>query len=219
MVEPDGVVSSLASRTGRCSVDGVSHFAAQGKERVYASDHYGNLMILDSKTGSVLGNLPTSEGMTTLVNDESDRIYLVNDRGLVQCLREIGATEPTLYRKPTEVAAPGSKPAAKPGEEASPFEAEAPAAAAPKAESAPAAPKTEAAPAAAAAKPAGAAPKGGRTVVTWAHGTTGIADVCAPSKAPDAATTDRAMAEPAENPAKPIRAGSSFHSAARARTN
>ena len=35
--------------------------------------------------------------------------------------------------------------------------------------------------------PAGAAPKGGRPVVTWAHGTTGLADQCAPSKAAGAA--------------------------------
>jgi len=30
--------------------------------------------------------------------------------------------------------------------------------------------------------PTGTAPKGGRPVVTWAHGTTGLADTCAPSK-------------------------------------
>jgi pimeloyl-ACP methyl ester carboxylesterase len=36
--------------------------------------------------------------------------------------------------------------------------------------------------------PTAAAPKGGRPVVTWAHGTTGLADQCAPSKRPDAAT-------------------------------
>ncbi|MCJ7670525.1 MAG: lipase family protein [Acidimicrobiia bacterium] len=30
--------------------------------------------------------------------------------------------------------------------------------------------------------PAGTAPKSGRPVVTWAHGTTGLADLCAPSK-------------------------------------
>ena len=36
--------------------------------------------------------------------------------------------------------------------------------------------------------PAGAAPKGGRPVVTWAHGTTGIADQCAPSRAAAAAS-------------------------------
>ena len=36
--------------------------------------------------------------------------------------------------------------------------------------------------------PAGAAPKGGRPVVTWAHGTTGIADKCAPSRSAAAAS-------------------------------
>ena len=35
--------------------------------------------------------------------------------------------------------------------------------------------------------PTGAAPKRGRVVVTWAHGTTGLADLCAPSKGVDIA--------------------------------
>jgi alpha-beta hydrolase superfamily lysophospholipase len=35
--------------------------------------------------------------------------------------------------------------------------------------------------------PDGPAPKRGRVVVSWAHGTTGLADQCAPSKDPDAA--------------------------------
>lgn len=37
--------------------------------------------------------------------------------------------------------------------------------------------------------PTGPAPKGGRPVVAWAHGTTGAADVCTPSKPADPATT------------------------------
>ena len=36
--------------------------------------------------------------------------------------------------------------------------------------------------------PTAAAPKAGRPVVSWAHGTTGIGDQCAPSKSADAAT-------------------------------
>jgi len=47
----------------------------------------------------------------------------VNDRGLVQCLREIGAAEPTLHRqpitKPTEQAGEKTE-----GEDANPFQAE-----------------------------------------------------------------------------------------------
>jgi len=36
--------------------------------------------------------------------------------------------------------------------------------------------------------PNATAPKGGRPVVTWAHGTTGLADSCAPSKAANVAS-------------------------------
>ena len=36
--------------------------------------------------------------------------------------------------------------------------------------------------------PTGPAPSGGRVVLTWAHGTTGLADACAPSKQPDIAS-------------------------------
>lgn len=79
---------------------GVSHFAAQGKQHVYGSDSFGNLVVLDPASGVVVARLNTAEGGTTLVNDQSDRLFLVNDRGLVQCLREIGAVEPTLYQQP-----------------------------------------------------------------------------------------------------------------------
>ena len=43
--------------------------------------------------------------------------------------------------------------------------------------------------------PDGPAPAGGRPVVTWAHGTTGTADICAPSKAKDVASTLPDIAE------------------------
>jgi hypothetical protein len=57
--------------------------------------------------------LKTAEGIETMVNDQTDRIFLVNDRGLVQCLREIGAETPTLHRQAAEPE--GEQPA---GEEA-----------------------------------------------------------------------------------------------------
>ena len=93
---------------------GVSHFAARGKDRIYASDKYGHVLILDSATGRHVGRLPVAEGLTTLVNDQTDRIFLVNDRGLVQCLHEIGVNEPTLYRQP--VAPPAAEDAPVAGE-------------------------------------------------------------------------------------------------------
>jgi outer membrane protein assembly factor BamB len=114
-------IHTLDATTGQelWATAGASHFAGQGKERVYASDRFGNLLVLDAKTGSTISRMPTSEGSSTLVNDQSNRIFMVNDRGLVQCLREIGATEPIYYRPPT---APSSEDvaAAAAGAEATP---------------------------------------------------------------------------------------------------
>lgn len=129
---------AIDSKTGvpKWVAPGVSHFAARGKDRVYASDRYGNLVILDAATGRQVGGMRVAEGETTLVNDQTDRIFLVNDRGLVQALHEIGVNEPTLYRQPLappptdeENAAAGEQPPAPPAagetpaaEEAAPAE-------------------------------------------------------------------------------------------------
>ncbi len=107
---------AIDSKTGdeKWIAPGVSHFAARGKDRIYASDAYGHVLILDAATGRPAGRLPVAEGLTTLVNDQTDRIFLVNDRGLVQCLHEIGANEPTLYRQP--IAPPAAEDATTDGE-------------------------------------------------------------------------------------------------------
>lgn len=119
---------------------GVAHFAAQGKQYVYGADTFGNLVVLDAKSGVTHARMGTPDGSETLVNDQSDRLFLVNDYGLVQCFHEIGSVEPTLYQKPpappeagvtppaTGVAAPPAGPLAAPA--ASPFEEEDAAAAA-----------------------------------------------------------------------------------------
>lgn len=99
-LEPTLHAIEAATGKGLWRAPGLSHFAAQGKDRVYASNKYGNLFVLDAKTGQPLGGLDAGEDFTSLVNDQSDRVFLVSDRGLVQCLREIGAKEPTMYRAP-----------------------------------------------------------------------------------------------------------------------
>ncbi|HYO23733.1 MAG TPA: PQQ-binding-like beta-propeller repeat protein [Lacipirellulaceae bacterium] len=119
-IEP--VLHCVDSTTGAplWAVRGASHFCAEGKQRVYASDRLGNLLVLDPKTGSLLGRMDTAEGFFTMVNDQTDRIFLVNDRGLVQCLREIGANAPTMYRSPTPLSDAAAAPPAE-GTPESPF--------------------------------------------------------------------------------------------------
>jgi outer membrane protein assembly factor BamB len=105
------------------TLPGISHFAAQGDGRVYASDRFGNLRVVDADTGALLGEMRVAEGLSTLVNDKTDRIFLVNDRGLVQCLREIGATEPKYHRQLEPTAPEDGRDEAQ-GEEANPFQSE-----------------------------------------------------------------------------------------------
>jgi PQQ-like domain len=116
---------AVDSETGHplWSVVGATQFVAMGAEHVYGTDRFGGLLIIDKKSGGVIGRLVVGEGTRALVNDQSDRIYLVNDSGLVQCLRERDAEEPTYYRLQM-----GEKPAAEEETpEESPFVEEAPA--------------------------------------------------------------------------------------------
>jgi hypothetical protein len=78
--------------------DGIQQFVAAGKHHTYGMDRYGALMVLDSRSGVLAGRLATGAGNTALVNHQSDRIFLVNDRGLVQCLHEVDAIQPTWHQ-------------------------------------------------------------------------------------------------------------------------
>ncbi|MCO8121205.1 PQQ-binding-like beta-propeller repeat protein [Stieleria sp. TO1_6] len=52
--------------------------------------------VIDLKTGNFLENDPSLLPITMLVNRTTDRLYLVNSQGTVQCLRTIGHDLPTL---------------------------------------------------------------------------------------------------------------------------
>jgi hypothetical protein len=140
------MLHALNAKTGELlwTAPGITKFAAQGLKHVYGLDEFGRLLILDKQTGRYVGMLP-GINYDVVFNEDSDRLYLVNDRGLVQCLHEIGANEPTLFNvkspekekekesAPAEQAAPlveQTPPAAttpfseEPAEEESPFGAE-----------------------------------------------------------------------------------------------
>lgn len=79
-------------------VDGAAQFVALGEQHTYGLDRYGTLIVVDNESGGIAGRLDTGAATSAVVNDQSDRIFLINDAGLVQCLHEIGAEEPTYYR-------------------------------------------------------------------------------------------------------------------------
>ncbi len=83
----------------------ITQFAAASKQRVYAVDQLGALVMLDAATGAVLGTMPNDENTRALVNDQTDRVYLVSADGMVQCFHEIG-TDQVTYHNPPEPTAP-----------------------------------------------------------------------------------------------------------------
>jgi PQQ-like domain len=92
----------------------VSQFAAASKQRVYGVDDLGAFVVLDGAKGTLLGRIVTDHLIKSLVNDQTDRVYLISDNGLVECLREADAKEP-LYHNPkveeSKKDETGSKPA------------------------------------------------------------------------------------------------------------
>jgi outer membrane protein assembly factor BamB len=119
----------------------VSQFSAASKERVYGVDDLGALVVLDGAKGTLLGRLATDHAINTLVNDQTDRIYLVSEEGVIECLHELGATEPLEHnpkpavekepvagekQAPATAAPPAAQPKAPPptDEESTPFEGE-----------------------------------------------------------------------------------------------
>src|SRR5690606_11755876 len=79
----------------------------------------GDVTILDAATGVRQGRLQTDSTTSAVLNDQTDRLYLVSESGLLQCLREVGATKPLVHG--AEVQPGEGDPAA--GEEADPFAA------------------------------------------------------------------------------------------------
>lgn len=86
-------------KTGRVRwiAPNVLNFAAVSKTRVFGLDRSGSLVALDRESGSLLHRIPLGGPTMAVVNDQSDRIFLISPTGLVQCLYEIGAEKPTYY--------------------------------------------------------------------------------------------------------------------------
>jgi len=101
----------------------VERFVAASKNRVYAVDKTGRLLILNAETGQRLDSLAVEHLPIKPINTQTDRIYLASDTGLIQCLHEIELGEPIRHNvAPEEGQGPEiiQQPLAGPGPEAQP---------------------------------------------------------------------------------------------------
>jgi outer membrane protein assembly factor BamB len=100
----------------------VEQFAAASKDRVYGVNDLGNFVVLNAATGATLATIRTDRPIRALVNDQTDRVYLVSEEGLVECLHELNMKQPMYHNpKPAPVkeeakAAAPTAPAAKAAE-------------------------------------------------------------------------------------------------------
>ncbi|MDR3233142.1 MAG: PQQ-binding-like beta-propeller repeat protein [Planctomycetaceae bacterium] len=69
-------------------VPDVSQFVASSKQRLYVLDSAKKLAVLNKETGAVLHRFDARVFEQILFNNETDQIFLITDKGLIQCLRE-----------------------------------------------------------------------------------------------------------------------------------
>jgi outer membrane protein assembly factor BamB len=98
---------AVATATGeeKWWAQGVNHFIAATKDRIYASTGANVLMVLDAQTGKVVAELALRPKDRAFVNNQTDRLYIGTDTGLLQCLRQLDAYWPTVHVTGGELAA------------------------------------------------------------------------------------------------------------------
>jgi len=76
---------------------GIRLVLASSAEKLYCAGDIGRMLILDSKNGARISTVETEEFDLQVVNSLTDRIYLGNRGGTLQCLREIGNRWPIVH--------------------------------------------------------------------------------------------------------------------------
>lgn len=90
---------------GHWETEGVAQFAAASDKYVYGVGPFGDIVVLDLATGAPVGRIATGGNCAALVNQQTDRLYLMTDAGVVQCFHEVGRREPLYHESPTAAAA------------------------------------------------------------------------------------------------------------------
>jgi outer membrane protein assembly factor BamB len=78
-------------------INGIKQVIGASKDRLYVQTTSEQIQVLDLSTGSKLGTIGGTMGLTPVVNYITDRIYLVNNSGVIECLRETGSTSPFIH--------------------------------------------------------------------------------------------------------------------------
>ena len=75
---------------------GVTRFLAASKDRIYATDRYGTLLVLSAKTGARLDAIDMHTLPLKLTNSQTDRLFVASNTGMLQCLHEPALVQPLV---------------------------------------------------------------------------------------------------------------------------
>ena len=108
-------------QTWNGSVPNIGELLGVLDNRIYSTTMSGGLVVLDVKTGKKLATFNNIRPEHFIVNDLTDRLYLVSNDGDVQCIRSEGANLPTLVshtepKKSTITATPETDPTQAPAQ-------------------------------------------------------------------------------------------------------
>jgi outer membrane protein assembly factor BamB len=73
---------------------------AVSQSRVYAMSSTHRFLVLDRKTGALLGGWPSNDFPVSAYNQTTDRIFLATERGLILCLAEKANETPYFHETP-----------------------------------------------------------------------------------------------------------------------
>ena len=76
---------------------GIGMIVGAGQKDIFVIDNTGNLKVLSQGSGAVLSSVPFGAVDKVLANQQSDRLYLANRQGLVQCIREVASAVPHFH--------------------------------------------------------------------------------------------------------------------------
>jgi outer membrane protein assembly factor BamB len=98
-------------------------FVAANPKFVYAADRISRLQVLDRRLGHTLSSYDTRDFVVPVANEQTDRVYLAANSGLIVCLHDKQYTQPFRHRRLEEdltsevrkklsqlITDPGSKP-------------------------------------------------------------------------------------------------------------
>ncbi len=103
------ITRGLKSEGWEVPVAGISRFLGISGDKVFALDELENIVVLDSATGTGFGIARIGGIDMSMQNTQTNRLYLGNRKGLIQCVRESSSPIPVFHSGAGEqlAAAPG----------------------------------------------------------------------------------------------------------------